>query len=186
MTLYRGVATDSAPVDEAQASFGDFVRSRRAGLVAAAAVVIGNADEAEDMVQEALIKVAARWYTLQHQNPTAYARQIVLRDAVSRWRRTARRRRVEHLLLNSDRAQGAAHPDRTADEKIMVQQLMQQLSARQRAVLFLRYFADMTEEDIARTLGISRGSVKRHAHLGMVRLRHEYELIAAEGVHHEQ
>lgn len=166
----------------AQESFVEFVRSRRPALVAAAAVILGDREEAEDRVQDALVKVAARWHQLEHESPEAYARRILFRDSVSWWRKVARRRRIDGTRAADSPAGPYDIAARTAD-KLLVADLLQNLSARQRAVLYLRYFEDLEERVIADMLGISQGSVKRHAHLGLNRLRNEYTNATEERTH---
>lgn len=159
-------------------SFTEFVTANRPSLVAAAAAACGDAQYAEDIVQEALIKVAVRWRKLQEERPEAYCRRIIFNAAVSHWRQLRRRVRADGLAALSDR-----HGDRhaTADpaselvDHAMLLELLRQLSARQRAVLYLRYVDDLSERSVADMLGISVGAVKKHAHLGLSRLRALYD-----------
>ncbi|WP_162802295.1 SigE family RNA polymerase sigma factor [Ornithinimicrobium murale] len=155
--------------------FAAFVTARRPELVAAAVVACGDAQEAEDLVQEALIKVAMRWHRLHDELPASYARRIIFRSA---WRGWSRRGKRVHLMHSAEgqieAAPGPDHTDAHAQRAELLDQLGE-LSPRQRAVLYLRYFEDLTERATADTLGISTGSVKRHAHLGLARLRALYE-----------
>lgn len=65
----------------------EFVTAHRQRLVEAATLTCGDPDLAEDLAQEALIKVAARWHRWSDQAPLAYARRIVYHDSISMWRR---------------------------------------------------------------------------------------------------
>lgn len=155
--------------------FAAFVTARRPGLVAAAVVACGDPQEAEDLVQEALIQVAMRWHRLHDEQPGAYARRIIFRGAWRRWRRWGSR--VQLVPPREDQHETAGRADHTHAhaQRSELLDLLGQLSPRQRAVLYLRYFEDLTERATADTLGISIGSVKRHAHLGLARLRELYD-----------
>lgn len=70
--------------------FVAFVEARRRALEASAYLMCGDRHLAQDLVQEALVKVAARWERLSEGSPEAYARRVMYRDAVSRWRKLRR------------------------------------------------------------------------------------------------
>lgn len=74
--------------------FTEWASGCQQGLLRAAWLLTGDAQRAEDLVQEALVKVALRWSRLRDGNPTAYARQVVVRDNISWWRR---RRHLDDL-----------------------------------------------------------------------------------------
>ena len=69
-------------------SFEDYVRGRQRQLVRAAYLMCGSETQAQDLVQEALVKLAARWDSVRTENPDAYVRRILYHDAISAWRRT--------------------------------------------------------------------------------------------------
>lgn len=163
-----------ASITSDEQSFAAFVTARRPELVAAAVVACGDPQEAEDLVQEALIKVAMKWHRLRDESPGAYARRIIFRSAWRRWDRWGRRvQLVQSLEGQNETPTRTDHTDTQAQRSELLD-LLGELSPRQRAVLYLRYFEDLTERSTADTLGISTGSVKRHAHLGLDRLRQLY------------
>jgi len=144
------------------ADFEDFVVTRRGPLLRTAYLLTGNHHDAEDLVQSALIKVVPKWGRIKDR-PEPYVRQVLARESVSRWR--GRRWRE----VSTDVVPEATHYDST--DRIELLEDLRRLSPRQRAVLVLRYFDDLTEVDTAEALGISVGTVKSHVRDALVRLR---------------
>jgi RNA polymerase sigma-70 factor (sigma-E family) len=147
-------------------SFTAWATARRPRLVRTATFLTGDRGRAEDLVQEALTKVAQRWPRLRDGHPDAYARQILVRDNISWWRRG----RFE--LVSEVPDPGRTPPgDTGVERRILLLDALRRLTERQRAVLVLRYFDDLTEAEIAHALGVSTGTVKSTAHLALRRLR---------------
>jgi len=142
--------------------FEEFVGARRDALLRTAYLLTGNHHDAEDLVQSALIKVVPKWARIQAR-PEPYVRRVLARESVDRWR--ARRWRE----LTTDVVPEAIHHDST--DRIALLEDLRRLSPRQRAVLVLRYFDDLTEAETAEALGISVGTVKSHARDALTRLR---------------
>lgn len=159
--------------DEARARFGDFVAARTPALIRVAYMLTGNQHAAEDLLQSALTKTAARWRTLRHDDPEGYVRTVMYREQVSWWRRLGRHREVA-VDPPPDRvtADLTAH----ADLRLSVRTAMLRLPPAQRAVLVLRYFEDLTETQAAEVLGCSVGTVRSRTHRAVSRLR---ELLPA-------
>lgn len=154
-----------------EADFANFVRARQQTLVRAAYLVCGDHHLAEDVVQGALAKVARRWEQLREGNPEGYVRTIIYRDAISAWRKVRRETpRAMHI-------EGAAHrlvardPARDWVDGAEVRAALAQLPPRQRAIVVLRYYEDLSEAQIAEVLGISAGTVKSQAHNAVRNLR---------------
>ena len=147
------------------AEFTAWVSGCERMLLRSTYLLTGDLHRAQDLVQEALTKVALRWTRLRGGNPTAYARRIIVRDNVSWWRRT--RREVPSDAL-PDRG-GAPAPDPEA--AIVVTRALARLTAAQRAVLVLRHFDDLTERETADALGVSVGTVKSTNAAALARLR---------------
>jgi len=146
--------------------FAAFARSCQPRLLRAAYLICGDAHLAEDLLQSALVKVAARWSRLRDGQPEAYARTVLYRDAVSWWRR--QRREVTVARPPERRA-----PDR-GDEvplRVVFAQALNRLTPKQRAVLVLRFFEDHTEARTAQVLGVSVGTVKSQTAVALRRLR---------------
>jgi RNA polymerase sigma-70 factor (sigma-E family) len=148
----------------AYADFEGFVAARRDALLRTAYLLTGNHHDAEDLVQSALIKVVPKWARIKDR-PESYVRQVLARESVNRWR-TRRWREV-----TTDVVPDATHHDST--DRIGLLEDLRRLPPRQRAVLVLRYFDDLTEADTAAALGISVGTVKSHARDALATLRNQ-------------
>ncbi|PZF88786.1 SigE family RNA polymerase sigma factor [Micromonospora deserti] len=161
--------------DDGRDAYVAFVASHQHRLLRAAYLVCGNRHQAEDLLQDALLKLALRWPSVREGDPAAYVRAILYRDAVSWWRR----RRREWLS-----AYPPERETRDADGvlRLALHDALGQLPPRQRAVLVLRYFEDMTEAATAEALGVTVGTVKSQCHAALRRLREVApELGRAEG-----
>lgn len=147
-------------------SFRRWAGERQLALLRTALLLTGDHYRAEDLVQEALTKVALRWRRLAGGNPEAYARQIIVRDNISAWRK--RRREV---VVAEPAETGMPDPAPSVDRRILLDRALAVLTPRQRAVVVLRYYDDLTERAAAEVLGVSVGTVKSQTHLALRRLR---------------
>jgi RNA polymerase sigma-70 factor (sigma-E family) len=158
-------------IPEAEPSFEDFVRARSSSLLRTALLLSGqNRAEAEDLLQLALERAYRYWGRVSRAGePERYVRAILANASADRWRRAARR--AERPLLAFD--EGPAVADRTAevDNRDYLMRALALLPPRQRAVLVLRYFDDLSENETAQMLGCTVGTVKAHAARGLARLR---------------
>lgn len=147
--------------------FRDFVYGRGPALSRAAYLLTGDHHAAEDLVQSALARVMRHWKRVKDGDPEAYVRRTMYHLQMSWWRR---RRVPEHLAASPpDRAGSDPYP--AAILRMTLDRALGLLSPRQRAVLVLRFYEDFTEVQAADVLNCSVGSVKRHTHDGLVRLR---------------
>jgi len=153
-----------------EVEFERFVALSGRSLLRTAWLLTGDRGHAQDIVQTALERTARRWSRLDGA-PEAYARVCVINLATDRWRR--RRSRVAEAPLQDLGERAGVHLDNVAPAELRGDLLaaLRQLPRRQRAVLVLRYFADLDEADTARTLGVSVGTVKSSASRGLARLR---------------
>jgi RNA polymerase sigma-70 factor (sigma-E family) len=151
---------------EIDPGFADYVRARQHRLLRAAYLVCGDAYLAEDLLQQALVKLALRWDRLGQENPDGYVRRILYRDAVSQWRKTRRECLGEVVVDAPERDRGAEVEDR-----LVLERALAQLTSKQRAVVVLRFFEDRSEADTAEILGVSVGTVKSQTHAALGRLR---------------
>ena len=149
-----------------QREFEEFVRGRSTTLLRTAYLLTGDRGHAEDLLQGVLERVARRWSSIDGA-PEAYARRALANAATNRWRR---RRAVEVELFEEHARTTPDATEHLARRDQLVRGL-QQLPVRQRAVLVLRYFDDLTEAETATALGCSVGTVKSHASRGLDRLR---------------
>ena len=144
--------------------FAEFVVARQAALLRTAYLLTGHAQDAEDLVQNALVKVVPHWRRISD-NPEPYVRRVLVRENVSRWRRR-RWRETSTDELPERLADAEDH-----DELMTVRAALATLAPRQRAVVVLRYYEGRSEAEIADQLGISPGTVKSHARDALSRLR---------------
>ncbi|MEU8288161.1 SigE family RNA polymerase sigma factor [Micromonospora sp. NPDC048905] len=151
------------------AGFREFALTRGPALSRTAYLLVGDHQEAQDLLQEALAKTARHWRRVQAGgHPEAYVRTVMLNQLRS-WRR--RRRPTE---VTSERVPDAASGDDLASDtavRVTVACALATLPARQRAALYLRFYEDLSEVETDRLLGCSVGTVKRHVHDALVRLR---------------
>jgi RNA polymerase sigma-70 factor (sigma-E family) len=147
-------------------TFTAWASARQQALFRTAYLLTGDRPRAEDLVQAALIKVADRWQRLSQGDPDAYARTCIVRDNISTWRRRRR-----ELLVAATPEQPVGDPSSSVDRRLVLASALATLSPRQRTVLVLRYYADLTEQQTADALGLAPGTVKAHAHQALKRLR---------------
>lgn len=154
---------------EDEADFAEFVASSSARLFRAAYALCGDSALAQDAVQAALTSAYLSWARVRAaENPEAYVRRMAVNQLLG-WRR----RKAWHVERSYGDVPDTAltsHEERVADVDA-VWRALATLPPRQRAVLVLRYYEDMTEADIADTLGIRPGTVKSQASAALGRLR---------------
>ena len=161
-----------------EAAFHDFVAARLPAFSRTAYLLTGDFHLAEDLVQTALFKAAKAWHRIEGDHE-AYVRRILYTQNVSWWRP---RRHVAERSLESydDRATTGAD----VDLRLSLDQALTMLTAKQRTVLVLRYYEDLTEVQTARVLGIGVGTVKSQTRQALGRLRavapHLGELVRTE------
>lgn len=151
--------------EDGRGSFEEFVVARRAALLRTAYLLTGNHQDAEDLVQTALIKAVPQWKKIADR-PEPHVRKILARESVTRWRR----RRWREVPTDVPSESLAAGQEPTVEREDLHRALLA-LAPRQRAVIVLRYYDDLTEAQTASVLGISVGTVKSHARDGLARLR---------------
>lgn len=139
------------------------VRARLPALLRFGRALTGSAESGQDLVQDALERTLVAWNRIESQDdPEGYVRRVMVNRNISLWRKFGR----EHPAPDV-RQSGAedAHFDHELWAALM------ELPAKQRAVLALRYYDDMSEVDIARALGCSAGTVKSQASKALAKLR---------------
>lgn len=159
------------------AAYSEFVLARQDRLRRAAYLMCGDPDQAEDLLQEALVALAERWERVEH--PDAFVRRVIYNQRVSAWRRSRHETAVERV---PDQGVGDGADERARDDE--VHRALRVLPPRQRAALVLRYFEDLTEAQTAEVMGIATGTVKSLSHQAVARLREE--LTARRAAEHEK
>jgi RNA polymerase sigma-70 factor (sigma-E family) len=143
--------------------FSEFVAARGDGLVRTAALLLGQVEGAEDLVQDALVRLYRHWDRVD--DPDAYVHRCLSNLVVDGWRR---RRRVVTVSAVPD--QPAIGEDSLGDRDAVFRALAQ-LGRRQRAAIVLRYWQDWSVERTADALGCSAGNVRALTANGLARLR---------------
>ncbi|MEU0674594.1 SigE family RNA polymerase sigma factor [Streptomyces sp. NPDC006172] len=149
--------------------FDGFVAARWSALFHLALLFVGgDRHRAEDLLQEALVKLWFVWPRIAEEAPEAYVRKVLARAAA----RSARRRwwgeqPVEHL---PDLA-AAGDASALVAERSRLEDALAQLPPKQRAVVVLRYYQDLSEKQVAQVLGCPVGTARSHASRGVARLR---------------
>lgn len=150
------------------ASFAAVFNEHHRRAVRLAYLLTGDHHQAEDVVADAMAKVYVKWRQGRVDDVGPYLRRAVANQANSRLRRRYLERREASRRTGDDR--GVRLVDDHAADRDAVWQAIQQLPDRQRQVVVLRYYEDLSEADTADVLGISTGTVKSSLSRGLSRL----------------
>ncbi|MCA2182542.1 SigE family RNA polymerase sigma factor [Nonomuraea glycinis] len=157
--------------------FSAFVAARATSLLRVAYLACGDAAEAEDLLQTALERTYRSWDRVRHDSPEPYVRRVIVNAAISR----ARRRAILSIIpMHSPPERSARATD--VDLRHVLMEALRALPPRQRAVIVLRYWEDLSETQTAEVLGCSVGTVKSQASKAMAKLRSALGRESAEGV----
>ncbi|WP_283139638.1 SigE family RNA polymerase sigma factor [Rhizohabitans arisaemae] len=153
--------------DDGHEEFRQYVVARGPTLLRAAYTLTGNRADAEDLLQAALTKTYLAWEGIQERAALdGYVRRAMVNIQISWWRR---RRLREHLFDEVPEPSVAPEPD--GDLHVQLQEALDRLPPRQRAVVVLRYYEDLTEPEIAKILEINVGTVKSTLSRAVAKLR---------------
>ncbi|MGP3934573.1 SigE family RNA polymerase sigma factor [Nonomuraea sp. KM88] len=157
--------------------FGAFVAARATSLLRVAYLACGDETEAEDLLQTALERTYRSWDRVLHDSPEPYVRRVIINAAISR----ARRRAILNIIpMHSPPERAARATD--VDLRHVLMEALRALPPRQRAVVVLRYWEDLSETQTAEVLGCSVGTVKSQASKAMAKLRAALGREPVEGV----
>lgn len=144
-------------------AFVDYVADDQRRLQRLAFALAGGREDADDLVQETLLRVARAWRRIDQRGPHGYATVVMCR--------LARRWRVRVPTVRLDDATGVGRdPYPAVDDNLLLRAEIRNLPPRQRAVIALRYLCDLTEAQTAETLGCSVGTVKSQTAKALHRL----------------
>lgn len=149
-------------LDQPPHGFTDFYRSEWTNAVRLAALITQRPSVAEDLAQDAFSQLLQRWDVVS--NPTTYLRSTVV-NASLKWHR--------HTRVHSAKSHLLAQPDSVEFAGNELADAVASLPPRQRTVLVLRYYADLSEAEIAEALGCRPGTVKSLASRALARLKKE-------------
>jgi RNA polymerase sigma-70 factor (sigma-E family) len=168
----RGTVADSEGRRVVQPSFEDFVVARSRQLQRTAYLLTRDHHLAQDLVQTTYAKVWPSWSRISD-DPEAYVRRVMLNTYTSWWRRKWRGEMPTGELPEQGRAGG----QRRIEDRAGLMAALGRLPARQRAVVVLRYFEDLSEVETARVLSCSPGNVKSQASRALAKLRIDPALL---------
>jgi RNA polymerase sigma-70 factor (sigma-E family) len=158
--------------------FREFMHARWPVMVRLAYGLTGDQGHAEDVAQAAFARAYASWTRVRRAgDPDAYVRQIVINENRNRFRKHRVPERLTDSLPESFVAGDAA---RSYDDRSVLVAALQRLGPRQRAVIVLRYWMDLTEHETAASLNCSVGTVKSQASRALATLRQDTELVGEE------
>ena len=151
---------------ESDEEFREFMRGRWAATVRLAYGLTGDTGHAEDVSQDAFARAYASWGRVSRAgDPQAYVRRIVINE----YRRRFRKQRVAEELPGVLPDAGTVPPG--PEERSALLDALRSLGPRQRAVIVLRYWMDLSEAETAAALNCSRGTVKSQASRGLAALK---------------
>ena len=153
-----------------QDDFRSFAVGAGPRLLRLARLLTGNWTDAQDLVQSTLLRCFTAWARIRAaENPEAYACRVLIRLHVAGMRRVGHRR--EQLVATPPERPAPYTPFEQVEARTALEVALRSLPPRQRAVIVLRYYCDLSVTDIATTLGCSTGTVKSQAAKAMRTLR---------------
>ena len=149
--------------------FEAWVHARSGAFARTAYLLTGDTHLAEDLLQDTLTRVADRWRRLSREGtPDAYARRVMHNLAIDAWRRR-RARPAEVITAEHPELDHGDAPD--VERRLVLREALARLTPKQRAVLSLRFYEDLTEVQTAAVLGCSANTVKSQTRQALERLR---------------
>lgn len=161
---------------EAGPDFEEFVAARGPRLLRVAWLLTGDSHLAEDLLQTVLAKVWPKWRRIATENPEAYVRRALVNTHASWWQRRWRGEiPYEHERIPE--GTGAEDPFAAVDLERSLSLVVRRLPPRQRAVVVLRYFEELSVQETAQVLGCRPGTVKSQAAKALNTLRAELATV---------
>lgn len=163
------------------AAFSRFMAQASPSLLRTAWLLTGDAERASELVQAALVKTYVAWPRVQQDRALAYARRVLVNHKTDVWRGTRHEVPLTTVTVESARTTSVPRHDphqqvELGDELV---RLLRLLPERQRTVVVLRYYTDLSEQAVAEMLDVSVGSVKSAASRGLATLRSHLESTAS-------
>jgi RNA polymerase sigma-70 factor (sigma-E family) len=158
--------------EERRRVFDEFARARMPELLRFGHALTGSPHAAADLVQDALERTMLAWPRVEKQgDPEGYVRRIMVNRNISIWRRHRRETLVLEIPEEGGRRGAGAHEPVVRD--LALWERIRALPPRQRTVIVLRYYEDMSEAQIASVMGSSVGTVKSQASRALASLRRD-------------
>lgn len=179
MVTSQQQARDTAATSLTEEEFSAFLVDRLESSYRTARLLLRNDHDAQDATQDALVAAWRARRSLRHpERVEAWFRRTLLNACRERLRRHARRRTVP---IDSDHLHSRQDPFRATDERDVIERAFVALNADQRIAVVLRYYEDLTVEEIARLVEAPIGTVKSRLHHSLANLRsllqREYEQL---------
>ncbi|MEO7269118.1 MAG: SigE family RNA polymerase sigma factor [Knoellia sp.] len=150
---------------ERDAAFTAFMNDATPSLLRTAWLLTGSTDRSQELVQAAFVKTYAAWPKVRRESALAYARRILVNQRTDTWRKTSRE------VIVDDVPERSLRPDSSVEHRDQILRMLDLLPRQQRTVVVLRYYQDLSEQQVADLLGISTGTVKSAASRGLATLR---------------
>jgi RNA polymerase sigma-70 factor (sigma-E family) len=163
---------------QAREDFRSYVTGRSAALLRTAYLLTGNRADAEDLLQTALAKTYLSWDRIRDREAVdGYVRRIMVNTQTSWWRR----RKVDERPTDRLPDRGGGRDD-TADLELhdALWTALSALPKRQRAMVVLRYYEDLSEAETAQVMGVSVGTVKSTTSRALSKLREDSSLLTGD------
>jgi RNA polymerase sigma-70 factor (sigma-E family) len=169
---------------ETDSEFAAYMAARQPALLRTAYLLTGDRHTAEDLVQTALAKLYLSWHKVQRRELVdAYVRRILVNEHNSLWRRAWKRKEVSTDEVPDTEWHPAPGDGHGAAESEALWEFVQTLPKKQRAVIVLRFYEELSEAETAQVLGISVGTVKSQASRALASMRarvHEHPALNRE------
>lgn len=161
----------------AESEFDGFVATQGRRLLHTARLIAGDDGRGEDLLQNALARTYLNWRRIRNQDPVGYVRRALLNGRTDWWRR-----KPSHERPTASPPDWATHQDLAEEHarRDALLRALRTLTRRERAVIVLRYYEDLSESEIADLLGIAPGTVKSTAHRALGKLRTSPDLMTAD------
>ncbi|MDP3891655.1 SigE family RNA polymerase sigma factor [Nocardioides sp.] len=167
-TITEAAVPTSVQASTRDAEFTAYMNARQPSLLRTAYLLTGDRHTAEDLVQTALAKLYLSWDKVQRRELIdGYVRRILVNENNSLWRRAWKRRE----LASDELPEVPRHDEYDDGRSRALWEFVQSLPHRQRAVIVLRYYEELSEAEIADALGVSVGTVKSQASRALAALR---------------
>ncbi|RJQ84893.1 SigE family RNA polymerase sigma factor [Amycolatopsis panacis] len=147
--------------------FAEFVHACSSRLTHAAYLLTGDRHQAEDAAQTAFTRTYAAWARVRRKDPYAYARRVLANHVIDGWRRPIQEYATEELP-EYEPVPDVAH---AVAQREWLSTALARLTARERTVIVLRHFFDLSEDQVAMELGVSTGTVKSTNSRALAKLR---------------
>ncbi|WP_299050609.1 SigE family RNA polymerase sigma factor [uncultured Nocardioides sp.] len=153
--------------EEREAAYVEFVAARQSHLRRIAHGVCRDASRAEDVLQDALVKLYVAWPRVRLENAEAYTRRIIVRANLDQVRRPFRSREVSGL----DGHDRGEESEASYEDRSVLHDALRDLPEMQRKVVVLRHWVGLSVRETAQDLGISEGTVKSYCSRGLEKLQ---------------